>query len=63
MIYSLIIAIFIQLTRVDAPPNVPHNRSPTVKLYTKRQPQSAHWTPHHLYCVTTQESPQRDQRP
>ena len=58
MIYSLIIAIFIQLLRVDAP----HNQSPTVKLYTKRQPQSARWTPHHLHCVTTQVSPQRDQR-
>ena len=59
MIYSLIIAIFIQLLRVDAP----HNRSPTVKLYTKRQPQSARWTPHHLHCVTTQAGPRRDQRP
>ena len=59
MIYGLIIAIFIQLLRVDAP----LNQLPTVKSYTKRQPQSAHWTPHHLYCVTTQESPQRDQRP
>jgi hypothetical protein len=59
MIYGLIIAIFIQLLRVDAP----HNQSPTVKSYTKRQLQSAHWTPHHLHCVTTQASPQRNQRP